>query len=271
MTSSGEPVLIHSVDNPLVRDLRAIARSSNARRQSAVALLDGAHLIAAAADAGYTLNVLAASEQGLAKAEIRQLFERTQALRCVVFADRIFDQISSLASPSGLLGLLAVPANAPLTRLAGDALVLDRIQDSGNVGTILRTSAAVGCRRVLATTGTAFLWSPKVLRAAMGAHFSLRLHEEVALESLAGEPPASVLIADGSGEADLFETDLRGPTVWIFGNEGAGVGAAARSLPHRSIRLPMAVGVESLNVAAAVAICLYEQFRQRRVADRAAG
>ena len=261
MTSSGEPVLIHSVDNPLVRDLRAIARSSNARRQSAVALLDGAHLIAAAADAGYTLNVLAASEQGLAKAEIRHLFERTQALRCVVFADRIFDQISSLASPSGLLGLLAVPANAPLTRLAGDALVLDRIQDSGNVGTILRTSAAVGCRRVLATTGTAFLWSPKVLR----------LHEEVALESLAGEPPASVLIADGSGEADLFETDLRGPTVWIFGNEGAGVGAAARSLPHRSIRLPMAVGVESLNVAAAVAICLYEQFRQRRVADRAAG
>ena len=258
------PVLISSRDNPFVRELRALTASASARRQSQVALLDGAHLVSAAALAGAVLDSVAVSEAGLARAEVRALFDSTAAARRLVLADRIFEQLSPLASPSGILATVRVPAAQPLPALLGDAVLLDAVQDTGNAGTILRTCAAAGIGRVLGTVGTAFFWSPKVLRAAMGAHFGLMLHESVEVGAALAAARGQVLVARGDAQETVFDIDLTGPTLWVFGNEGSGVGRAVRESSHRGVRLPMAAGVESLNVAAAAAICLYEQVRQRQ-------
>ncbi len=261
-----DPVQIRSRDNPFVRELRALTASASARRESQVALLDGVHLVAAAAAAGAMLESLAASEAGLARREVRDLFESTPAARRLILADRIFEQVSPLASPSGILATVRVPSPTALPERVGDAVLLDAVQDTGNAGTILRTCAAAGVVRVLASGGTAFFWSPKVLRSAMGAHFGLTLHEGVDAAVAIAAAQGQVLVARGDATDDLFDLDLTGPTLWVFGNEGSGVGRAVREAPHRGVRLPMAAGVESLNVASAAAICLYEQLRQRRQA-----
>jgi TrmH family RNA methyltransferase len=264
MSLHGEPIHISSRDNAFVKALRALTESARARRESQMALLDGAHLVEAARAAAVIADTVAASESGLARPEVRRLFEAMPARRRLVLTDRIFEQTSPLASPTGLLATVPVPADPGLPARLGDAVYLDGVQDTGNVGTILRTCAAAGVHQVLAGDKTAFFWSPKVIRAGQGAHFGLQLHEGVTPAAAFAAASAQVLVARGEGDTDLYDLDLTGPTLWVFGNEGAGVGEVVRALPHRAVRLPMAAGVESLNVAVAAAVCLYEQVRQRR-------
>lgn len=143
-------------------------------------------------------------------------------------------------------------------------MLLDRLQDPGNVGTILRSAAALGVQQVLALKGTAALWSPKVLRAGMGAHFALHLVEGLAVDDLAdlGLP----LIATSShAEHALPSLRLPAPCAWVFGHEGQGVDAALLQRCALTVRIPQPGGEESLNVASAAAICLYESARQAMV------
>jgi len=149
--------------------------------------------------------------------------------------------------------------------LAPDAatVVLDRVQDAGNVGSILRSAAAFGFRQVLALEGTASLWSPKVLRAGMGAHFALALIENRRPEAL--EVLTLPLIGTSShAEEDIVDAALEWPCAWLFGNEGAGASIAVQQRCARVVRIPQPGGEESLNVAAAAAICLWESARGRR-------
>jgi TrmH family RNA methyltransferase len=150
---------------------------------------------------------------------------------------------------------------APEARLA--SVVLDRLQDAGNVGTVLRSAAAFGFGQVLALKGTAALWSPKVLRAGMGAHFGLRLVEgldEDALDAL--ELP--LLATSSHAEAAIDEIELPWPCAWVLGHEGQGVSPGLQARCAQALRIPQPGGEESLNVAAAAAVCLYESARQRR-------
>ena len=148
-------------------------------------------------------------------------------------------------------------------RLDTDAVILDRVQDPGNVGAILRTAAAAGVTRVLTTPGTAWCWAPKVLRAAMGAHFALAIHESHAWEALLPllRVPLAGTLAHGGGS--LFDQDLVAACAWVFGSEGDGLDAAIAQRLDWRVTIPQARTVESLNVAAAAAICLFEQRRQR--------
>lgn len=147
---------------------------------------------------------------------------------------------------------------------ATDLVILDRVQDPGNVGAIIRTAAAAGIRTLLTTPGTAACWAPKVLRAGMGGHFVLNLHENVsseALQTLATHLSlAGTVLDDGQS---LYTTDLRTPLAWVFGNEGEGITPALQSVLGVRLTIPQAPGVESLNVAASAAVCLFEQRRQR--------
>ena len=146
----------------------------------------------------------------------------------------------------------------------GDVIVLDRVQDPGNVGTILRTAAAAGIRTVLTTAGTAACWAPKVLRAGMGGHFVLEIHENIPLEQLKAQvgalPLAGTVLQDGQS---LYATDLRRPLAWVFGNEGEGIDPELQAQLGCRLTIPQDPGVESLNVAASAAVCLFEQRRQR--------
>lgn len=255
---------ITSRDNPLVKDLVRLAHSARDRRRDRIALLDGPHLISAFLDAGGTPRMAAISETGLGHAEAKALYDRCEGAERAVIADRVFAQISGLASPVGILACAPVPDEKPLPDHLDDVVVLDRLQDTGNVGSILRTSAAAGLRTVVGNVGTAFFWSPKVLRSGMGAQFFLDLHEHHALDVVLERCRGEVLTMAADGEVDLYDLDLTGPVAWVFGNEGGGVDRALAARSTRRVRIPMPGQAESLNVAAAAAACLFEQVRQRR-------
>jgi TrmH family RNA methyltransferase len=161
-----------------------------------------------------------------------------------------------------LLAVITVPRleDSPS---AQEVIMLDRIQDPGNLGTILRTTSAAGLRDVHISPGSADAWSPKVLRAGMGAHFALRIHEQVDLLALTIASSFPVYAAQADAEQSLYRVDLSGRCSWIFGNEGAGI-APELAQHARALSIPMPGGAESLNVAAAVAVCLFEQVRQRQ-------
>jgi RNA methyltransferase, TrmH family len=142
------------------------------------------------------------------------------------------------------------------------SVVLDRLQDAGNVGAVLRSAAAFGFTQVVAIKGTAALWAPKVLRAGMGAHFGLHLvegAEEAALDAL-----RVPLLATSSHAAQaIHDVVLPWPCAWVLGQEGRGMSSTLLARCGQTLRIPQPGGEESLNVAAAAAVCLYESARQR--------
>ena len=178
----------------------------------------------------------------------------------VLLPPALFDGLSVLESPAGLAALIDLPA-AATPEPAAPSVVLDGLQDAGNVGSILRSAAALGVRQVLALKGTAALWSPKVLRARMGAHFGLRLVEGLTVDDLDGL--ALPLVATSShASGTLPAADLPSPCAWVLGHEGQGVSADLMARCSLIVRIPQPGGEESLNVAAAAAICFYESLRR---------
>ncbi|MFN3884936.1 MAG: TrmH family RNA methyltransferase, partial [Rhodocyclaceae bacterium] len=201
---------------------------------------------------------------------VATLLKRAGQAETLCLPDALFRSLSELASPLGILARIAVPSGpagavlpAPTFGVTGDCLLLDAVQDAGNVGTLLRTAAAAGVRDVLLGPGCAGAWAPRVLRAAQGAHFALRLHEQVDLAVfLKGYPGISVATVAREGES-LYALDLRPPLAWLFGNEGQGLSPELVALARRRATIPLAPDCESLNVAAAAAVCLFEMRRQR--------
>lgn len=255
---------VQSRDNPLFRSLLKLATSSRARREQRAAILDGPHLVAAHAAAGQVARAVVASESGLERDEVRRLFGDAPAHARAVLADRLFDEIAQVATPVGIAAWIDVPDPGPVPARPAECVLLDAVQDAGNVGSILRSAAAAGIREAYLGAGSAFAWAPKVLRAAQGAHFALAIFEQVALADVVRRFEGAVwLTAAGAGVA-LYDADLRGPNAWLFGNEGAGVAPELAAAATGRIAIPMVAGSDSLNVAAAAAVCLFEALRQRR-------
>ena len=268
------PKLIASRDNPTVRRLARLAQSSHARHDEGTTLLDGPHLLSALLAQGGRPEVVAIAEHAQSRAELAALFERCAAFEDVeriVVASAAFERVSPVDSASGLVATLRIPTPATTALVAHDVVLLDGIQDPGNAGAVLRVVAAAGINRVLATVGTTELWSPKVLRGAMGAHFSLRIFEGITADGAADAMRqgrysriyATMLNATRS----LYECDLRPATAWLFGNEGNGLSRSIAQLATEQIRIPIAAPTESLNIASAAAVCLFEQVRQRQVGN----
>ncbi|MBZ8140589.1 rRNA methyltransferase [Rubrivivax gelatinosus] len=252
---SDTPRFISSRDNPLLARVRRLAQDGNAYRRVGQVWLEGDHLCAALQARGRQ------AAQALIARSAWEQDERLQALAAwaqavAVVDDALFAAASGLESPAKIGFLLDAPAGG--TVLADvHTVVLDRVQDAGNVGSILRSAAALGAAQVLALKGTASLWSPKVLRAGMGAHFALNLVEgldEAALDALA-VPLVATLPHAG---ATLRQAALPARCAWVLGHEGQGVAASLQARCALAVRIPQPGGEESLNVAAAAAICLYE-------------
>ncbi|MEG0002935.1 MAG: RNA methyltransferase [Comamonas sp.] len=243
---------IHSRDNAFVKELRKLSHDSTAYRKQGQVWLEGDHLCRAALARGLrpAVAVFAESFWPQVPAEWAQAADKV-----VVLADALFADISGLESPARMGYLLEwLPGQAPQAGLA--TVVLDRVQDAGNVGSILRSAAAFGFLQVVALKGTAALWSQKVLRAGMGAHFGLHLVESADVEALdALQVP---LIVTSSHQGKLIQhTQLPWPCAWAMGHEGQGVGAAVEARAALQVRIGQPGGEESLNVAAAAAICLH--------------
>lgn len=256
---------IVSRDNPTIKRLHGLATTSRERRKQGETLLDGPHLVAAALAANWPLKALYVSESGLGGEEIRALVDMlSPSLPCTLLPDTLFAHISPVDSPSGLLALVDLPESPDVGRLEGSLVVLDGIQDPGNLGAILRTAAAAGIGDALLADGCAQAWAPRVLRAGMGAHFLLRIREDVDVPAVLAGYSGRVLATALDAQAQpLYALDLRGPTAWLFGAEGRGLSAALLARADARVAIPMPGAVESLNVAAAAAVCLFEQLRQR--------
>lgn len=253
---------ISSRSHALVKDLRRLAQEPGAYRRLGRIWLEGDHLCHALLTRGGTPQCAVVGASAWLQPGPRALAMRAKEV--FVLDDGLLGDISSLESPASIGFLLAAPADdASRPRPGVAAVVLDRLQDPGNVGTILRSAAALGVGQVLALKGTAALWSPKVLRAAMGAHFALSLVEGLCADDL--HEAALPLIATSShAQTALPELKLPSPCAWVFGHEGQGVDVGLLERCAHTVRIPQPGGEESLNVAAAAAICLYESLRQAR-------
>lgn len=243
---------IHSRDNAFVKDLRRLSRESGVYRKQGQVWLEGDHLCRAALERGLQPSVAVFAESFWSQVPV----EWAQcASKVVVLTDALFADISGLESPARMGYIL--PWSASVEIQSGvPSVVLDRVQDAGNVGSILRSASAFGFRQVIALKGTAALWSQKVLRAGMGAHFALHLVEGVEADALAQlQVP---LLVTSSHRGDLIHrAHLPWPCAWAMGHEGQGVGPAVEALAAQSVRIAQPGGEESLNVGAAAAICLH--------------
>ena len=160
------------------------------------------------------------------------------------------------------LAVVDLPISRQALNFTEDTLILENIQDPGNVGTLLRSAAAAGIEQIVCTKGSASLWSPRVLRAGMGAHFSLYTYENIELEDILKEFKIPVYVTSSHESESLYSKSLRKQCVWILGNEGQG--ASDYALAHaEAVSIPQPGGQESLNVAIAGSVCFFEMVRQR--------
>jgi TrmH family RNA methyltransferase len=258
------PIVIQSRDNPLLKDLRRLATGNTDYRKQGRFWAEGDHLVRAAVLRGVApaMGVFAESFWPEAAAQYQ-----TAASKNILLADELFGAISGLESPARMGFVFGLPAPVALQAQAATVL-LDRVQDAGNVGAILRSASAFGFKQVIALKGTAALWSPKVLRAGMGAHWGLQLLEsaDLAVLDLLELP----ILVTSSHRGDFLHQSLRKgglpmPCVWALGHEGQGVCPELEARATQHVRIAQPGGEESLNVAAAAAICLHASATARLV------
>jgi TrmH family RNA methyltransferase len=257
---------ISSAANPTYRGWLKLATQPRQVRAQRRTLAEGEHLCEAVLAAGHPVDAIIV-RGGPAPAMRDVVLARLDAVDAPRYrlAASLYDALGLVEHGIGVVLQLPVPATG-VGPIRGDALYLDGVQDPGNVGTLLRVAAAAGVRCVLASPQSAALWAPKVLRAAQGAHFGLDLREQIAPDGL----PSLGLTWIGTDLAaadSLWDAPLPATAVgWVVGAEGRGASAAALQACAQRVRIPMASGVESLNVAAAAAVCLFE--RRRRLQQR---
>ena len=250
---------VASRDNPLLVRLRKLAADPAAYRKLGEVWIEGEHLCAAFVQRGGTAAQAVITEEGWQTPALRRIAGTAAAVAVIPAA--LMAGLSTLESPAPLA--FALPWAGP-GELDADApsVVLDRLQDAGNVGNILRSASAFGFSQIVAIKGTAALWSPKVLRAGMGAHFALRLVEVASEEALAGLR-VPMLATSSHASVAIHAAELPWPCAWVMGHEGQGVSTGLMQRCAESLRIPQPGGEESLNVAAAAAVCLYESARRR--------
>ena len=246
---------ITSAHNEPLKHLARLLSQARARREHGQTVLEGVHLVQTCLQHGLMPQQVYLPESRLHQPEIQALLAQLPEHLITLAANEALAKITSLSEGEDVMALLAIPEAGALP-VGGDCVVLERVQDPGNVGTILRSAAASGVGQIVLNADSADAWSPKVLRAGMGAHFGLRLVEGLVADDLAAlQVP---LLVTSSHEGDwLHRAALPWPCAWVLGHEGQGVDAALAARAAQAVRIAQPGGEESLNVAAAAAICLH--------------
>jgi len=259
---------ISSRQNALYKQARKLTGSARERHRTGQIVMDGTRLIDAYADRfGLNGSTLLVSEQGAARADIQHIVKAYPVRHSYVLSDALFADIAQMATPEGILAIAATPI---VSSKAPDdfRVLLDGVQDPGNLGGLLRTAAAAGATSADLTSGCADAWSPRSLRGGMGAQFVLGLRQRTGIAAAIEDFRGTVIGTSARAEKAIYDIDLSGPVMMIFGNEGRGLPDEVLSLAHQLVHVPMAGQIESLNVAAAAAICCFERLRQTRISSR---
>ncbi len=256
---------IGSPENPRVKELRSLHRRSVRYRRQTF-LIEGVRLVEEALAAGLPLRLALYVPDQLQKLPRgTALLERLVACReAFSTTPQVLRRVSDTVTPQGVVAAVPFPERPPQGE--GLLLILDRLRDPGNCGTILRTAEAAGVRAVYLSPGSVDPFSPKVVRAGMGAHFRLALRVASWAEIAVAVSGRQVLLAEARAGRPYDRVDFCLPTALIVGGEAEGAGVEARALAAEVVSIPMAGAAESLNVAVATGILLFEALRQRRSA-----
>lgn len=253
--------VVRSRENPAYRALLRLIASARERRNAGQMVLEGERLVRAYLDTLGGLQRLVLGESAAETAPAQALMRRVPSAAILVLADRLLNAASGLEAPDGVLALAPRPALA-VPGTCDSMMLLEDLQDPGNVGSIIRTCAAGAIQTVQLSAQCADPWSPKALRAGMGGHFATVVRERVDLVAAAREFHGQVVAAVPDAPTSLFTVDLTGPVAFVIGNEGAGISPPLQAAATRRVRLPMPGAVDSLNAAAAAAVCVFERVRQ---------
>ncbi len=250
---------IVSRDNPIFKYLKKLSENSRERRAECKTLLDGVHLIEAYLQAFGEPELIIIPE-GKSSIEATQLMQHLEHVNTIMLPTLMFAELTPVASSTGILALVKTSQIAAPSEVKF-ALMLEDIQDPGNLGSMLRTALGAGVEAVYLSKGCTDSWSPKALRGGQGAQFNLAIIEGVDLvetiQNFAGETYATTL-----GGASIYAQDLSKPSAFLIGNEGAGLSEKLIKAASQKISIPMHHSLESLNAAAAAAVCLFERARQ---------
>ncbi len=264
--------VISSKENHLLKRVRQLqqagSKGQKARQENQLAVMDGIHLLQVW-QGDPRLQSILITPAALKNAEIAAIIdahcEQYPEVEIQLVDEALWSSISELERAPQIMGLVHLESPKSTEKnLLGDTVILDAIQDAGNVGTILRTALACHFNQIVCTVGTAHIWSPKVLRAAMGAHRYLTFYEGQSVDNVTSNIEAPLLATAISAEHSLYsiEARLQKPVAWVFGNEGQGVSPELLEQATQ-IRVPQNPNLESLNVASTAAVCLYETLRAR--------
>ncbi|WP_037586766.1 TrmH family RNA methyltransferase [Stenoxybacter acetivorans] len=254
---------IASAQNERLKQLAKWLRHSRNRRECGVAVLEGIHLAKSFSSRQYVMEQVFIPEHRLQQTEVTAWLAESPIREQYIVSDNALSKISSLSDADDVICVIRLLESGTLPQTQ-DCVVLESVQDPGNVGTLLRSAAAAGVQHIVLSRDCADVWSPKVLRAGMGAHALLTLHTDTDLQHWVQQYRAArYATVLNEHAASLYTLSLREPCAWLFGNEGSGLSTELQQYTDKTVFIPMQIGVESLNVAMAATVCLFEQQRQR--------
>ncbi len=255
--------MITSRDNPKVKWMASL-RDKKGRREEGCFLVEGAILVADALDSAMTpRHVLYDSAALAATARGRALLQRVAGAHADEVGAAVLQSVCDTVSPQGIVAAFAIPPAPETLPAEGLVVVLDGLRDPGNVGSLLRSAQAAGCAAVVATPDTADLYSPKVVRAAMGAHVHGQVLEAPWERLTALLHGRAIYLAEAGAGQPYYEIDWTRPTALVIGNETEGPRPEAQRCATGRVSIPMPGRAESLNAAVAASIIIFESVRQR--------
>ena len=264
--------LISSLDNPLIKRIKSLldtgSKASKVRAETHLAVIEGIHLAQAWLGSEDLMEIFT-TEEGISQPEITAVIDTQLAVfpqtDLYVLDASLWKKITDLGNAPPIMASIRIANHEFPMNFMDDLLILDAIQDAGNVGSMMRSALAAGVKNIVCMKGTAQAWSPKVLRAGMGAHRHLKIYEGWTLNNIREKIKVPLLATSLNSETDLYELghELKTPKAWVFGNEGSGVSPELLAI-SKGVLIPQDFCIESLNVAAATAVCLFEMLRVRR-------
>ena len=255
---------ISSAQNPLVKKLVQLSEKQSFRNKQKMTIIEGAHLTAEWLKRFGVPDFCVISSSSKRSEEVEGIIQKCEELNTEIIEleAKIYSKISPVIEGVGILFVVKIPENQCVD-FCEDVIILDRIQDPGNFGTILRSAVGFGVKQIICSKGTVSAWSPKVLRSGMGAHFKLQILENQDLNEVILKVETPIFATSLQAEKSIYDENFTTKTAWIFGNEGAGVSLELLSKVKNQVIIPQVGQIESLNVAMAATVCLAEQARQR--------
>ncbi len=256
--------LIESTQNKFYKELKKLATNNSARSRSGKIVLEGTHVCQMFLQHGGIPEYCVITDTALKNPEVADIVKECQDknTRVLNVPDHLFRGLSSVDAGVSVLFFAGTPTQQAPEKITTSAILLDRLQDPGNLGTILRSAAAAGLKEIYCSEKTVSAWSPKVVRSAMGAHFTLNIYENQNLATVIRNTDIPVVATSSHATKSIYETDLSGDMAWLVGHEGQGVSENLLQACDRTVSIPHKGEIESLNVAVATSICLFEQLRQ---------